>query len=152
MSKKLLYFIVALILLFIWGNSFVDGRISGAISNYIHDTFTPFLSSFLGNQGTTLSQSTGEGILRKLAHLAEFFILGVGLFFLLAPTTLLKLHQVLFYGLGIAVIDETIQLFIVGRTGQVKDIWIDFTGFCIGILACYLLRLFITNISMRRNQ
>ena len=37
-------------------------------------------------------------------------------------------------GLLTALTDETIQLFVPGRSGQVTDIWIDFSGVMTGLL------------------
>ena len=42
-------------------------------------------------------------------------------------------------GLLTALTDETIQLFVPGRSGQVTDIWIDFSGVMTGLLAGLIL-------------
>ena len=36
--------------------------------------------------------------------------------------------------LFVAFVDETIQLFVEGRSGQVSDIWIDIAGAALGII------------------
>lgn len=38
----------------------------------------------------------------------------------------------LFSGLLVALTDETIQLFVPGRSGQVTDVWLDFLGILAG--------------------
>ncbi len=38
-------------------------------------------------------------------------------------------------GLLTALTDETIQLFVPGRSGQVTDVWIDFSGVLTGLLS-----------------
>jgi VanZ family protein len=35
----------------------------------------------------------------------------------------------------IADIDETIQTYVIDRSGSIRDVWIDFAGGCTGILA-----------------
>ena len=76
-----------------------------------------------------------EHTVRKLAHIAEFALLG---FFL---TCCLRVYTKrlfafcawpLLFGLFIAVCDEFLQRFVPGRSGSIKDIFIDFTGVCGG--------------------
>jgi VanZ family protein len=40
----------------------------------------------------------------------------------------------LFSGLFVCFIDETIQLFVEGRSGEIRDMWIDFAGVALGTL------------------
>ncbi|MDO5140406.1 MAG: VanZ family protein [Eubacteriales bacterium] len=47
-----------------------------------------------------------------------------------------------FFGLLTALTDETIQLFVEGRSGQITDVWIDFAGVCFGTAAAILCKLF----------
>ena len=65
-----------------------------------------------------------EALLRKLAHFSEFFVLG----FLLAKCLPARFALPALLALLCALGDETIQLFVPGRSGQVRDIWIDFAG------------------------
>lgn len=44
-------------------------------------------------------------------------------------------------GVLAALTDETIQLFVPERCGQIKDVWIDLGGFTVGVLVCLLVRL-----------
>lgn len=79
-----------------------------------------------------------EHFLRKLAHFAEFAILGVFLGKSLhGPVT-----RMLLAGILCAVCDETIQLFVVGRSSQVSDIWVDFSGILTAAVLLWLLRCF----------
>lgn len=84
-----------------------------------------------------LSSDAGMFIVRKAAHFTEFLILGT----LLCMDFSSSLYGVLqrfsiptLVGLLIAFIDETIQLFVVGRSGEVRDMWIDFAGVALGTL------------------
>ncbi len=67
-------------------------------------------------------------LLRKLAHFTEFAILG----FLLAQCFHRSIFWPLFVGVLCAMTDETIQLFVSGRSGQLTDVWLDFAGVITG--------------------
>ncbi len=90
-----------------------------------------------------------HGLLRKLGHLTEFTILGLLLGLLsrhkwapggwqrLAPPLRSLLFPALF-GLITAAADESIQTFIPGRSGEFRDVLIDFSGVCLGLLMVFL--------------
>ena len=44
-----------------------------------------------------------------------------------------------FAGVLIAFCDETIQLFVPGRSGQVSDMWIDVSGYLLGMVCMLVL-------------
>jgi len=74
-------------------------------------------------------------LLRKAGHFSEYFILGM-----LSMLTVLQsefCHKK-WIGLGfsllVASVDETIQLFVSGRSGQVSDVVLDFVGALCGIV------------------
>ena len=73
-------------------------------------------------------------IVRKLAHLTEFTILGGVLYVVLRRYieygTVVKTIVV---GIVIASLDEFIQLFSLGRSSQLSDVLIDTVGIIIGI-------------------
>lgn len=130
-QRTILTVLVGLTLAFIWGNSLMPGAVSGAIS----DWFGAVLSHIFGGQVDTVH---GHGVLRKLAHGTEYLVLGTELCWLLIPEkpwTALALSGVL-----AALTDETIQLFVPERCGQIKDVWIDLGGFTVGVLLCLLVR------------
>ena len=138
----LLAAVAGLLLCFIWGNSMLTGEESGAISggflDWLIQTF-PFLKWL------------PEYLLRKLGHFSEFCLLG----FLLAWCFLLQgqrgIHRAsvpLLLAVLVAVTDETIQTFSLGRFPSVIDVWIDMAGACVGIallLALRKLRTFLQN-------
>ena len=68
-------------------------------------------------------------IIRKLAHYTEFLILGIFTLLLFKDFNMkyVYLYSIIFC-LLIAISDESIQLFIDGRAGQIKDILIDILG------------------------
>ena len=124
--------LIALNLLFIWGNSCLPASASGAISGKISD----FLAALLG--GAPSASQGGHHILRKLAHFSEFALLGIWLSWLLGmlgkPMPEAFLIPVLL-GLLCACCDETIQLFVDGRASSLIDVWIDTGGALLGTLA-----------------
>ena len=130
-KRRALRILAALTLAFIWGNSLMPGAVSGAIS----DWFGAVLSHIFGGAVDTIH---GHGVLRKLAHGTEYLVLGTELCLLLLPEkpwTTLALS-----GVMAALTDETIQLFVPERCGQLKDVWIDLGGFAVGVLLCLLVR------------
>lgn len=75
--------------------------------------------------------------IRKAAHFVEFAVLGVLARLLFGAFGRTSRDSVLFAvlaGLVIALCDETIQLFVLGRSGEVKDIWLDLSGVVSGAL------------------
>jgi VanZ family protein len=132
--KYILIVLIILTLCFIWGNSIMPAEISGAISERIKDIIN-FLLDGIG-RGEALS---GDGVLRKIAHASEFGLLGIELILLHRNAMKEKLTTIALYGLTVAVIDETLQLFSDGRAGLVKDVWIDFGGFTLGVLLILLI-------------
>lgn len=132
MKKKwiniLLAVLICLLLCFIWGNSMLPGEESGAISSgllqWLKETF-PFLD-FLP-----------ELILRKLGHFSEFALLG----FLSAWFGRIRGWQSLLpllFAMTVAVLDETLQLYSLGRSSSVMDVWLDMLGTCTGVALLYI--------------
>ena len=86
---------------------------------------------------------------RKLAHFSEFALLGAlitcaalcHMWSLSARVTV----SVLCSGLC-AVMDEFHQLFVSGRSGQLKDVAIDFSGAVLGIICILTLRGLIVSV------
>ncbi len=81
-----------------------------------------------------------ELLIRKLAHFSEFAVLGVltSITFYVYDRNFKKyikrLLQMFFICLATAVIDETIQLYVPGRCGQIPDVLIDFAGAFTGVM------------------
>ena len=84
-------------------------------------------------------------VVRKMAHFAEFMMMGFWFMLCLRVYTRHFIKHVswpLFLGLGTAVTDETIQLFVDGRGSSVKDVWIDFAGFLVGLFVALVILMF----------
>lgn len=142
LNKKQIYFLVfAFVLGFILINSLLNGTVSNWLSSLpkrIVQLFIPYgkikwLDNFLINR------------IRKFAHLAEYFILGLmatKLYFY-KKRTLQRLANTIFICFAVAFLDETIQLFS-DRKSKITDIWIDLLGAFIG-MAVYLIYKFFRN-------
>ena len=126
MKKRILSILILLNLALIWGNSMLTGLDSEAVSGGILALLGRFLPVLLTEAGHTL--------LRKAAHFSEFALLGLlycGRHRLVkgeAPVHLMG------FGLAVACIDETIQIFTPGRASSLIDVWIDASGFALGLL------------------
>ena len=83
-----------------------------------------------------------EHLVRKLAHFTEFGVLGVlsgTLFFGRCQRLWIGLLFSVMTGMSTALCDETIQLFVAGRTGQIPDVWIDVAGTAAGAVFALLI-------------
>ena len=85
-------------------------------------------------------------LIRKAGHFTEFFVLGVFSVLALLQT---KIRFEKSLGLSfcamVATIDETIQLFVVGRSGQVSDVVLDSVGALVGIAAIVMIKVLCDN-------
>ena len=76
-------------------------------------------------------------LVRKAAHISAYFILGVLLFNLLKEYGL-AVKKIIFISIGIAMLyactDEVHQVFVPGRSGEVRDVLIDAAGAAIGVV------------------
>lgn len=78
-------------------------------------------------------------LLRKLAHFSAFAVLGCLLTATLWHTNQFHPVRPMFFSLLAAFTDETIQLFVPGRSGQISDMWIDLSGAVCGTVFLWLL-------------
>jgi VanZ family protein len=132
-KKKQIYLILPLIAVaFIWCNSMMPAPISHAISSQIK----AIINLMLGNFGSG-EAITGDGGLRKVAHAAEYAVLGAILSLVHRKNLKVSLAKVALCGLLIALIDETIQIFSAGRSSEIRDVWIDFGGVVAGMLSVW---------------
>lgn len=140
--KKHVFWHIALLLYvaFIYCNSLTPAALSsqesGAVLRLLHRA--------LGGLGLAAPWLT-EHIVRKCAHFGEYFILGMLLTQSLNHTGLKREGRALgqlCLTIIIPFIDETLQLFTPGRSGQISDVWLDMGGAVSGT-ALFLLALFI---------
>lgn len=135
MKRWILYILLVLIVFFIWDNSMQNGGSSDGFSLLFAETLTPIVNK-LGFHGNIWILNR---IVRKLAHLTEFTILGSLLYTILRRyITYGTVIKTIGLGMFIACLDEFIQLFSPGRSSQFSDILIDTVGVVIGILVVKL--------------
>ena len=122
--------LVVLVILFIWDNSLQSDISSDGLSL----TITQWLSPILYKLGITGDMWSLNRIVRKLAHVFEFAVLGGCLY--------VALHQfnreyaglkVIAIGFVIAILDECLQLTSIGRHASIRDVAIDTAGVIIGV-------------------
>ncbi|MEG0664694.1 MAG: VanZ family protein [Clostridia bacterium] len=135
--------------LFIFSNSLMVGEVSSNNSSGISQCITNFLNSL--NFNVTLNDVTI--FVRKSAHFCEYALLSI-IISLCFNSFKIKLsylwQKVLFFGLLTAVFDEFIQSFIAGRSSEVKDVLIDFSGIIFGFLVFLFIITIINIISKKR--
>lgn len=106
---------------------------SGQQSGLLYGWVEPVLS-YLGIDG-----DLGHTLLRKLAHMTEYGVLGA----LWAGQQWKSASKFQITGLAVrwqicvltALLDESIQLFVPGRSGEIRDVWIDSAGAILGMVA-----------------
>lgn len=142
MKKHILTILIVLNLALIWGNSMMTGLDSEAVSGG--------LLALLGRFIPVLLTETGHTLLRKAAHFSEFALLGLlfcGRHALVRKAVPLHLMG---FGLAVACIDETIQIFTPGRASSLIDVWIDTSGFALGLILIFLAYTIKNNIKGER--
>jgi len=77
-----------------------------------------------------------------MAHFTEFFLLRVFWYIIYAKyfKSVKLIAMVLIHGLFTAILDETVQLFVDGRSGEVLDVLIDFSSV---LFACFIVSITI---------
>ena len=143
-NKKCLFFLIiyAVYILLIFRNSMDPADISSEKSGAV----LLILNKLLFGGKAVLT----EHIVRKLAHFAEYTVAGIFgmLFFRNLGFPVLSL----FSGLLVALTDETIQLFVPGRSGQITDVWLDFSGILAGSVMFLILSAAAAYLHAKRNQ
>lgn len=118
--------------LFIWGNSLVPGEGSGSLSLFVVDV----IRSALDAVGAPSAWVTNF-LVRKTAHFTEYLVLGVLASRAFCVTRIAWRIDLLYLAVFLVMvpsIDETIQLFVPGRSGLVTDVAIDCCGALTGVL------------------
>ncbi len=139
MKKRLLLFFTIIITATIFIHSAIPGDESQMESDSVFLIFDQIVA-FLH-----LPNLFNEGTIRKLAHFVEFSFFG---FFLSATVHAYggfknQIFKILFFILAVPVTDEFLQHFSDGRSSQVRDVLIDFSGGLFGFLLLWILTLII---------
>ena len=125
---KLLLIIIWLLVIFLFSNQ--DGSTSTSLTNGILEKYLFFVDSDIFFM-----------IIRKMAHITEYFILGI---LFLNFINEFKIDKKIVVSILICFIlasfDEFHQLFIPDRTGCLLDVFIDMIGASLGILILSLIK------------
>ena len=146
---------------FIVTQSCLNGAQSSASSGIAVNFFKSIINFFSPNAINDGNISEFSGVIRKLiGHFGFFAISGVSTGVALD----LWLHPLRFYrperpflfslggGLTLAILTESIQHFVPNRSGEFKDVLIDFGGYVLGALLTYLVILLIIHIRKKRKN
>lgn len=125
--------LVVLWILFIWSRSLFAGPESSAQSNFVVTLIQPVFEAL----GVTSIDTMGF-IVRKAAHFTEYTILGVLLAWANPDKHIMWCEVVC--GIAVPSCDETIQLFVPGRSGQLSDVMLDCAGVAFGMFLVMLYR------------
>lgn len=135
------HLILILYIGFIFSNSLTPASISSRESGFVLQTVHRFLAA----TGLSAPWLT-EHIIRKCAHFTEYTVMGI---LLRGSTSRLPLGRAgrrlahIWLLSFIPFVDETLQLFTEGRSGQLSDVWLDMSGVLFGtILSCLVSQLF----------
>ena len=144
--------IISVILLILWStlifdlsseNATTSSKTSGGIVQFVINIVIPDYEELPEAERLTI-RSNFQFVIRKTAHFTIYCVLGV-----LAFLSIFTYSKISFYArcslsaafcLIYAISDEIHQRYIPGRSGEVRDVCIDFCGALLGIL---LINLFI---------
>jgi VanZ family protein len=118
---------------------------AGLSNNFISLIFSRVWPVYntLSNADKVALWSEWSHIVRKAGHFCEFALLG---FFLYAAIRVSRFKKIkigeigasLITGLVYAACDEFHQLFVPGRSAQIDDVFLDFSGAVLGVALCAL--------------
>ena len=145
--------LVAVTLLFIWGNSMLPAAVSGQESEWVRELLEPILSRLQGMLFGPGAEVDPSMLVRKLAHFCEYMLLGflVGLM-LERPEGKTRFLPGWGMCLAAACIDECIQKFVPGRGPGIKDVLIDISGATIGLVLAMVIICLVWLWKNRKNE
>lgn len=120
----------------IWGNSLVPGTESDSLSLGV----VGYIQHMLSAAGLPWEWLTNF-LVRKAAHFSEYMLLGIIGMQAFAPHRSAGAAPILATACALMLVpcaDETIQLFVSGRSGQLTDVLIDCSGALAGVLLTLL--------------
>lgn len=143
-KKQIIYFvliIIWMIIVFTFSNEPAEksSKTSGGITEKVVEVIIK------DNKKITQSQrDTIETLIRKCAHFG-LYLIGGFLTVNFISTTKIQGKSVFIYAIIFtfcyAVSDEVHQLFVPGRSGEVRDVLIDTAGACIGVMMFWIIKM-----------
>lgn len=140
MKKKYIWTAVTVLyVLFVFSNSMKPAVVSSADSGKV----LKLAREFLASSGISFQWLT-EHMIRKTGHFSEYALLGVLLSGCILSYGIAGERRWLLHltaGYMVPFMDETIQLFVKGRSGQISDVWLDCSGVAFGTLLAAVIML-----------
>lgn len=139
LNKDIMKKIINIILLIIWVIViFLLSNDNAVQSNDKSNGIAYFIASKINIMDT----DTLKFVIRKIAHITEYFILGILLLNVLKDYYNINIKLVIItilFCFSYAISDEVHQLFIQNRSGKFSDVLIDTSGSILGTCIYYLL-------------
>lgn len=135
-------FWMALIFRFSGQRAQVSGELSSSISYRLAERAEEWFSFGWGEEKLSHYANVWEHPLRKAAHMTEYAVLAViflGNFFQYRCTYRRRFLLAWISAACYAATDEFHQLFVEGRSGQIRDVCIDSAGAFFGLCAVYVI-------------
>ena len=150
--------IITIILIILWMGivfyfshqpSIKSAKLSGGITNRV-------LSFYNGWENKTPKQKKdAEKVIRKIAHFSIYTLGGILILLhmnLYKISTKKKILLSFLIGAFYAITDEIHQLFIPGRSGEIRDVCIDSLGIITGIIIMILINVIVSKIREKKKQ
>lgn len=135
-------------------NATVSSGTSGNVIRLIVGIFHPGFDNLPAAEQTEIVASL-QFLARKSAHFSIYMILGVLSFLAVISYEKLLFAMRLLLSCGICLLyaasDEIHQLFVPGRSGEVRDVMIDFSGAVLGITLSALVFLLFCRIKKEKD-
>ena len=144
--RVIIFILTAGMIAFAFIHSSMPADLSGEESESVMIVLQNILN-FLG-----FNAELTDHIVRKAAHYTEYMAIGMLLVSCAYSFSRTKPYrsysQILLAGLATAVCDETIQLNVAGRSGQITDVLLDFSGVITG--AAFMMLIYIIYRKIRK--
>lgn len=130
--------VLILYIAFIFSNSLTPAVKSSAESGFVMAK----MHALLGALGLRDVSWLTEHLIRKGAHFTEYALMGILLFRSMKTldcgkiVIVRKIHEAAVF--AIPFVDETLQLFTEGRSGQISDVWLDMSGVAAGLCVSWI--------------
>ena len=138
MKKKIFLVLTFIWMIFIFYMSHQPATISASQSGGFMDILTklPMIGGLLDE---LMKLSFAEFLIRKSAHMFLYFVLAILIYMSISKGNSYRYYILAFVLSAMyACSDEIHQLFIVGRSGEIRDVLVDSTGALIGLLLIFI--------------